>query len=609
MPLVQAVGALTPVGINVPVMLKVGGTTIRLIFSEVTQAGQTTAIPTDPCTFIPTEPCVFSPGDPCRFVLPPGFIRDGNTVAYEINTTATYVIRPDPSSIKLSFQLPSFADASVFNRLGVIHYTPGDPCHPQVLSTVRDFATRTLTTGTTSLSPFVITPTTDTTAPVTTPVLSQSPNANGWHRADVAVTLTAADEQGGTGVREITYSASGAQVLGETTNAGASASLTISAEGTTQITFRATDLAGNVETAQTLTVRLDKTAPAVNISTPPNGATYTINQSVSASYTCADSLSGVVSCAGTAANGAGLDTASAGGKSFTVSAADQAGNTTSRTNLYTVTVPPSSPERIVFESTRSGSLEIYSMNTDGSGQTRLTFNSAVDANPALSPDRSRIAFTSYRNGNAEIYLMNADGSNPIRLTNNAGVDDDPAWSPDGSRIAFWSSRNGNAEIYVMNADGANQTRLTMNAYTDIQPAFSPDGGKIVFTSNRAHALNFDIYVMNADGSGVRRLTTHPALDDSPAFSPDGTKIAFTSNRTGALDFEIWVMNASGANPVQLTSASNTSVQPSWSRDGGRIAFATNRNGLLNFEIYTMGAGGSAATRLTANAALDLAPSW
>ena len=216
-------------------------------------------------------------------MLPPGFIQDGNTVAYEIHTTATYVTVPDSSSIKLSFQFASFANVSVFNRLGVIHYTPGDPCHPQVLTTARDFATRTLATSTTSLSPFVITPTTDTTAPVTSPVLSQNPNANGWHHADVAVTLTAADEQVGTGVREITYGASGAQVIGETTSAGASASLTISAEGTTQITFRATDLAGNFETVQTLTVRLDKTAPAVNISTPPNGATYTINQSVGAS--------------------------------------------------------------------------------------------------------------------------------------------------------------------------------------------------------------------------------------------------------------------------------------------------------------------------------------
>src|SRR5215208_3831615 len=53
----------------------------------------------------------------------------------------------------------------------------------------------------------------------------------------------------------------------------------------------------------------------------------------------------------------------------------------------------------------------------------------------------------------DIYTMNADGSGVTRLTNDPARDIQPAWSPDGTKIAFVSIRDGNTEVYVMNADG------------------------------------------------------------------------------------------------------------------------------------------------------------
>ena len=86
---------------------------------------------------------------------------------------------------------------------------------------------------------------------------------------------------------------------------------------------------------------------------------------------------------------------------------------------------------------------------------------------------ARIAFSSERDGNLEIYVMNADGTGQTRLTNNPAEDEEPAWSPDGTRIAFHSHHNGNREIYVMNADGSGQTRLTNNPADESEPAWSP----------------------------------------------------------------------------------------------------------------------------------------
>ena len=215
--------------------------------------------------------------------------------------------------------------------------------------------------------------------------------------------------------------------------------------------------------------------------------------------------------------------------------------------------------KIAFSSTRDGNYEIYAMNPDGSGVTRLTNNPASDEWPAWSPDSTKIAFMSYRDGNWEIYVMSADGSGVTRLTNNPASDHCPAWSPDGTKIAFNSYRDGNGEIYVMNPDGSNPTRLTNNSADDEQPDWSPDGKKIAFISNRDG--NYEIYVMNSDGSGVTRLTNDPAFDGVPAWSPDGKKIVFESDRDG--DPEIYVMNSDGSGVTKLTSNSVWDEDPDW----------------------------------------------
>ena len=85
----------------------------------------------------------------------------------------------------------------------------------------------------------------------------------------------------------------------------------------------------------------------------------------------------------------------------------------------------------------------------------------------------RIAFASNRAGNFEIYVMNANGTGVTRITHNSAFDDEPAWSPDGTKLAFVSERAGNAEIYVMNANGTGVTRLTNNPAIDEEPAWGP----------------------------------------------------------------------------------------------------------------------------------------
>jgi hypothetical protein len=86
------------------------------------------------------------------------------------------------------------------------------------------------------------------------------------------------------------------------------------------------------------TLAPDTTAPTITLTIPANGATYLLNQAVVADYACQDEAggSGLVSCVGTAPSGSAIDTSSVGAKSFTVNAADNAGNPNSAIVSYNV---------------------------------------------------------------------------------------------------------------------------------------------------------------------------------------------------------------------------------------------------------------------------------
>lgn len=137
---------------------------------------------------------------------------------------------------------------------------------------------------------------TDTIPPTTTAGVSPAPNVNGWNNSNLAVTLTAVDNQGGSGVKQISYTLTGAQTGGSTV-AASTASVAISTEGTTTLTYFSTDNAGNAEAPKTLTVMLDKTGPAVTATvTPAPDASGWNTVPVTVTFTGADTISGIASC-------------------------------------------------------------------------------------------------------------------------------------------------------------------------------------------------------------------------------------------------------------------------------------------------------------------------
>jgi hypothetical protein len=105
----------------------------------------------------------------------------------------------------------------------------------------------------------------DTVPPTTSVQQLPAPNGAGWNNQDVTLTFTAADNAGGSGVKNITVTLFGAQA-GTQTIVGSTGSASVTAEGTTTVFLSAGDNAGNKETPKSQTVRIDKTPPLV---TPP----------------------------------------------------------------------------------------------------------------------------------------------------------------------------------------------------------------------------------------------------------------------------------------------------------------------------------------------------
>jgi Tol biopolymer transport system component len=180
---------------------------------------------------------------------------------------------------------------------------------------------------------------------------------------------------------------------------------------------------------------------------------------------------------------------------------------------------------------------------EGDAPTQLTYPGADDETTPIDEAQvdddsdwsvdGRIAFIRKNRSNpdinnptsAEIYTVEADGSGLTRLTDNAEEERSPAFSPDGQRIAYScrkGTRGGNTlEICIMNADGTGVVKVTDNNLADLSPRWSADGTKLLFQRPVASPLpgqGQQTWEMDADGTVQpgTRLTAPPGTHSFPA---------------------------------------------------------------------------------------------
>lgn len=186
-----------------------------------------------------------------------------------------------------------------------------------------------------------------------------------------------------------------------------------------------------------------------------------------------------------------------------------------------------------------------------------------DAEATVSPRGDRIVFTSTRSGDLELWTCDLEGGDLRQVTDTLGYDGGAFFSHDGRTLVFratgwtegreaeeqaayveeyqrWRVKPNRMEIFTIRPDGQERTQVTHLGGANFAPYFFPDDERIIFASNHHNGegkvgLNFDLFACDRDGGHLEQITHFDGppgrqFDSFPMFSHDGRFLAFSSNR-------------------------------------------------------------------------------
>lgn len=112
--------------------------------------------------------------------------------------------------------------------------------------------------------------------------------------------------------------------------------------------------------------------------------------------------------------------------------------------------------------------------------------------PCFSPDGNKIAFSKLSAGTMEIWSINIDGSHLSRVVSTGGHDIEPCWSPSGRNLAFVSGGSGYWKIWAIKGDEAILVQITAGESNEGHPSWGI-GGNLFFHSNSGFDGIFKIW--------------------------------------------------------------------------------------------------------------------
>jgi Tol biopolymer transport system component len=129
--------------------------------------------------------------------------------------------------------------------------------------------------------------------------------------------------------------------------------------------------------------------------------------------------------------------------------------------------------------------------------------------PNISPDGKRMVFESERAGSVEIWRANTDGTDLVQLSDFRSLTGTPRWSPDGKQIVFDSRESGQPNLYLVDPETAIPRRIPMEA-PGRMPSWSRDGRYIYFSMGGA--LSGGLYKIAEHGGNPILISNTPGLN-------------------------------------------------------------------------------------------------
>jgi len=257
----------------------------------------------------------------------------------------------------------------------------------------------------------------------------------------------------------------------------------------------------------------------------------------------------------------------------------------------------------------SRSSGVYCLPVDGEPGKNTPFvvtsTNGRNEGPQPSPDGRRLVFMSDRSGYVEIWVSNRDGSSPAQLTNLHGSGT-PRWSPDGLWIAFdstthdFSGGTGVSSVWVVSSMGGVPRALVKDEFENSVPSWSHDGKWVYFGSNRSG--KDQVWKVPAEGGTPVQVTRDGGF--AALESVDGGTVYFAKTRYD--NPELWRMPVAGGLETLVSGTLHPRSWAAWSPTSRGIFFSSPEgpNGGSSIDFYDF------QTRLVHQVSLlDRSPFW
>ncbi len=234
--------------------------------------------------------------------------------------------------------------------------------------------------------------------------------------------------------------------------------------------------------------------------------------------------------------------------------------------------------------------ELFVMNADGSDKKQLTVTNARESNPQWISGGEKIAFLSDESGTSQIWTMNSNGSGMKKITDVEEGINGFIFSPGNKKVLFiknvkvgettkdkypdlpeasgrvvdnlmykhwdsWVEEVPHTFVADFNGDELSNS-------IDLLQAWSPDGKTVAYTSRKktgkeyAVSTNSDIYFYDVESGKTTNMTEGMmGYDVNPQFSPDGSKLAWQSMERDGYEADknrLFVMDLASGNKTYVT---------------------------------------------------------